>query len=75
MESLAPTLEKAITILKEIQSISNTTADIRTIEDKMSVFVDLEKVINGFPIQKITLLPNKVLWDEYVQLKKRLNIN
>lgn len=72
MESLAPTLEKAITILKEIQSISNTTADIRTIEDKMSVFVDLEKVINGFPIQKITLLPNKVLWDEYVQLKKRL---
>lgn len=62
MESLAPTLEKAITILKEIQSISNTTADIRTIEDKMSVFVDLEKVINGFPIQKITLLPNKVYY-------------
>ena len=74
MKTLAETLKKTIVILKDIQSISNT-ADTKTIEDKMIIFVDLEEVINSFPIQSITLTPNKELYDDYMQLKRTLKIN
>ena len=73
MESIIPTLEKAIIILKRIQTMSYTT-EIEKIENEMRVLVGLDKIINSFPFQDTELPRSKELWNEYIQLKQVLRI-